>query len=148
MTDMTAPHGPATEVTTGDRGHPVRGIVRIAPRVLIELIELTVIDIDGVAALRPLRRRATSPTPRAGKTFSDGKVRASIVNDRIDADIAISVVRGANIAALSQSIQRRVAIAISHTLGMTITEINIFVDDIHDPEVSDTRHHGRVSRTP
>lgn len=126
--------GATTDVTVGFGQHPVRGTVRIAPRVLIELIELTVIDIDGVAALQPLRHRSASNSPAGGKSFSDGKVRVGIANDRIDADIAISVVRGTNLTSLSRGIQRRVALAVGHMLGMTVTEVNIYIDDIRDTE--------------
>lgn len=131
-----AERGAATDVTTGYGPHHVRGTVRIAPRVLMELIELTVIDIEGVAALQPLRRRSAREAPEGGKSFSDGTVRVGIVNDRINADIAISVVRGTNLTALSRAIQRRVALAVGHMLGMTVTEVNIYIDDIRDADAA------------
>lgn len=122
--------GAETEIATVHHGRPVRGTVRIAPQVLIELIELTVIDIDGVAAFRPLRHRAKQATPTVSKSYDNGKIRVGITNDQIDADIAIRAAQGTNLTALSHAIQRRVALAVGQMLGMTVTEVNVYIDDI------------------
>ncbi len=113
----------------------VRGTVRVSPTVLIELIELTVRDVAGVVELRSHPRRGrsarsyhcSSPTSR---TFDDGKVRVGIDGDKIDADIRVSVERGTNITALSHEIQRRIGLVAGQMLGMTVTTVNIYVDDI------------------
>lgn len=130
--------GAATEIATAHHGRPVRGTVRIAPQVLIELIELTVIDIDGVAAFRPLRHRARPVTRSSGKSFDNGKVRVGITNDRIEADIAIRATQGTNLTTLSHMIQRRVALAVGQMLGMTVTEVNVYIDDIQPADAGGT----------
>lgn len=130
--------GAETEIAPVHHGRPVRGTVRITPRVLIELIELTVTDIDGVAGFRPLRNRGASAAPEGGKTYDDGKVRVGIVNDRIDANIAIRAAQGTNLTTLSHTIQRRVALAVGQMLGMTVTEVNVYIDDIQPAELPGT----------
>lgn len=122
--------GAETEIATVHHGRPVRGTVRIAPQVLIELIELTVTDIDGVAGFRPLRNRGKGATPPPGKSYDNGKIRVGIVNDRIDADIALGAAQGTNLTELSHTIQRRVALAVGQMLGMTVTGVNVYIDDI------------------
>jgi uncharacterized alkaline shock family protein YloU len=112
----------------------VRGTVRIAPAVLIELIELTVVDIPGVVELRQHRRRKPPEAEESiGKSYDDGKVRVSVDGDQIEADISISVSRGTNISELAGKIQQQVGIAAGRMLGMTVKTVNIFVDDIVDP---------------
>lgn len=128
--------GAETEIATMHHGRPVRGTVRITPQVLIELIELTVQDIDGVAGFRPLRNRGKSAPPEGGKSYDNGKVRVGIANDRIDADIAIRAAQGTNLTALSRAIQRRVALAVGQMLGMTVTEVNVYIDDIQPAETT------------
>lgn len=117
-----------------DDATEVRGTVRIAPAVLIQLIEVTVSDISGVLELKQRRRRKNDETmPLAGKSFDDGKVRVSVDGDQIDADISIAVRRGTNISTLADEIRRKVGVAAGQMLGMTVRSVNIYIDDIVDP---------------
>jgi uncharacterized alkaline shock family protein YloU len=112
----------------------VRGTVRIAPAVLIELIELTVSDIPGVVELRQRRRRKpTESGEPIGKSYDDGKVRVSVAGDQIEADISIAVSVGTNISDLASRVQKQVGIAAGRMLGMTVKTVNIYIDDIVDP---------------
>lgn len=117
-----------TDATSG--ASTVRGTIRIAPVVLIHLIELTVRDIEGVSELRPRPRKTRQHQEHQGKSYDDGKVRVGVIGDRIEADIAVSVPRGTNIAALSHVIQKQVSRAVERMLGMTASSVNIYIDDI------------------
>ena len=141
-----APPGAATEIApvSSPASDGVRGTVRIAPAVLIELIELSVRDVSGVAGIGSRRRmerdlpggeedateRSVGRSP--AKTYEAGGIAVRVAGDRIDADVAIVVQRGANILELSRAIQRRVGVATGRMLGMTVTEVNVFVADIVD----------------
>jgi uncharacterized alkaline shock family protein YloU len=117
-----------------DDSTEVRGTVRIAPAVLIQLIETTVSEISGVIELKPRRRRKNDDTPPPiGKSYDDGKVRVSVDGDQIEADISISVARGTNVATLADEIRREVGVAAGRMLGMTVRTVNIYIDDIVDP---------------
>lgn len=117
-----------------DDSTEVRGTVRIAPAVLIQLIETTVSEISGVIELRPHRRRKSEDTHAPiGKSFDDGKVRVSVGGDQIEADISITVARGTNVATLADEIRREVGVAAGRMLGMTVRTVNIYIDDIVDP---------------
>ncbi len=130
-------HGAKTEVIApfamnGDT--EVRGTVRIAPAVLIELIELTVRDVPGVLELKQRRRRKNAEGDEPiGKSYDDGKVRVSVLGDQIEADVSITVSRGTNISELASRIQKQVGIAAGRMLGMTVRTVNIYIDDIVDP---------------
>jgi len=129
--------GPVTEILSplnaGDTSQ-VRGTVRVSPTVLIELIELTVRDVSGVVDLQSLRRetrkRPPEPESATARAYDDGKVRVSIGGNLIDADVAIAVHRGTNVTELSHEIQRRVGVAAGQMLGMSVTAVNIYVEDI------------------
>lgn len=115
-----------------DESTEVRGTVRIAPAVLIQLIETTVLDISGVVALTTHRRRKVEETgeePR-GKSFDDGKVRVTVDGDQIDADVSITVRSGTNVARLTDKIREKVGVAAGRMLGMTVRTVDVYVDDI------------------
>ncbi len=143
------PSGAATEVGSGDEpaGDPgnggVRGTVRIAPAVLIELIGLAVRDVAGVVGFQP-RRRVERILPRGGhgstgdqsvpiSSFEDGGIRVRVNGDRIDADVSIVIVPDVNILDLSRDIQRQVGIAVGRMLGMTVNEVNVYVAGVKAP---------------
>lgn len=115
-----------------EEGTEVRGTVRIAPAVLIQLIETTVLDISGVVALTSHKRKKlddASGEPR-GKSFDDGKVRVTVDGDQIDADVSITVQSGTNVSRLSDQIRQRVGVAAGRMLGMTVRTVDVYVDDI------------------
>lgn len=139
------PHasGAATEVgsgaqPTGEAGNGgIRGTVRIAPAVLIELIALAVRDVDGVVGFQP-RRRVERILPRGGhgstaddrapvSSFEGGGIRVRVNGDRIDADVSIVIAPDVNILDLSRDIQRQVGIAVGRMLGMIVNEVNVYV---------------------
>jgi uncharacterized alkaline shock family protein YloU len=132
MTDQPATDAATTDVVAGEPGStgPVRGTIRVAPAVLIQLIELTVSDIDGVIELRSRPRKTRQQTEHEGKTYDDGKVRVAVHGDRIDADIAVALDSGMPVANVTAAIQSQVARAVERMLGMTATSVNIYIDAI------------------
>lgn len=112
--------------TTGDSN--VKGTVRIAPAVLIQLIETTVRGIEGVAGLTS-RKGKKREGDVAGKAFDDGKVRVVVDGDQIDAEIAINLLPGAVVGTVSRNIRNEVGIAAGRMLGMTVRTVDIYVDD-------------------
>lgn len=123
------------EVTTTvqlDESTEVRGTVRVAPAVLIQLIETTVLDLDGVVALTTHRRKKADDTEElpTGKSFDDGKVRVTVDGDQIDADVSITVRSGTNISRLTDQIREKVGVAAGRMLGMHVRTVDIYVSDI------------------
>jgi uncharacterized alkaline shock family protein YloU len=106
----------------------VKGTVRIAPAVLIQLIETTVRDIDGVAGLTS-RKDKKRDEEFTGKAFDDGKVRVVVDGDQINADIAITLHVGANVGQVTERIRRDVGLAAGRMLGMTVRSVDIYVDN-------------------
>jgi uncharacterized alkaline shock family protein YloU len=131
MSERPATDAATTDVETLTRaGSPVRGTIRVAPAVLIELIELTVTDVEGVVELRSRPRKTRQPTEPEGKTYDDGKVRVAVRGDRIETDIAVAIRHGTNVAKLTGNIQAQVGQAVERMLGMTASSVNIYIDAI------------------
>lgn len=112
----------------------VKGTVRIAPAVLIQLIETTVKDIEGVTGLTSRKGRKREEE-LSGKAFDDGTVRVIVDGDQIDADIAITLMYGANVGKVTQSIRHEVGLAAGRMLGMHVRSVNIYVDNFSAGEV-------------
>lgn len=139
MSDTTQPtrqtRGASADIVApargGASGAEVRGTVRIAPAVLIELIEVTVQDMDGVAGLRSRNKRHRPGThPPIGKSYDNGKVLVSVNGDQIATDITLAVHRGVNVTELSASIQGRIGAMVGKMLGMTVQTVNIYIEEI------------------
>jgi uncharacterized alkaline shock family protein YloU len=134
-TRKTATRTGRAEVNTTvqvDQDTQVRGTVRIAPAVLIQLIETTVLDIPGVIALTARKKRKPDDDvePSAGKAFDDGKVRVTVDGDQIDAEVSLSVRSGTNISRLGEQVREKVGVAAGRMLGMTVRTVDVYVDDI------------------
>ena len=133
MTHQQPPTDAATtdlETAASTGSGPVRGTIRVAPAVLIQLIELTVGDIDGVQELRSRPRKTRHMSEHEGKTYDDGKVRVAVHGDRIDADIAVALKLGVPVAKVTGEIQSQVEKAVERMLGMTAASVNIYIDTI------------------
>ena len=106
----------------------VRGTVRIAPKVLIQLIETTVRAVPGVLDVTA-RKGKNRDEELMGKAFDDGKVRVVVDADRIDVDIAITLHHGTNVGKVTHAIRREVGVAAGRMLGMTVRSVDIFIDN-------------------
>ena len=134
MTDSshTSPpgNGATTEVITIDHAD-ARGTVRIAPAVLIELIELTVQGVDGLRRSSPEPGASRPPMrPPARKRTTMAKSPSPIQGDHIDASMALAVHRGTNVSGLSTEIQKRIGFAVGNMLGMTVRTVDIDIEEI------------------
>lgn len=107
-----------------------RGAVRVAPAVLIQLIELTVQGINGIGELRSLRHHKPAPPESGSRTFSSGGIAVTVSGDQIDAAIAIAIHRGANVSELTNEIKRQIGFAAGNMLGMTVRTVDIYIDEI------------------
>lgn len=138
MADALQSHRPARGASTdvvasmdGEGSSEVRGTVRIAPAVLIELIEMTVRNIDGVAGFRSRRKQKHSPDdPVIGKSYDNGKIAVRVNGDQIAADVSIAINRGTNVTELSREIQLQVGNAIGKMLGLTVQTVNVFIEEV------------------
>jgi uncharacterized alkaline shock family protein YloU len=125
-------HGAATEVTLGGtagEGGEFRGTVRVAPAVLIELIDLTMQGISGFAGLR---NHGAGPEPDGGtaRRFSNGKIAVTVDGDRIAVAVGCAIVRGTNVAEFTSAVQRAIGFAAGNMLNMTVQTVDLMIQEV------------------
>jgi len=113
-----------------DHASAVRGTVRIAPAVLIELIELTLDGIDGIAGLRALPEKPDAHGADGARTWDNGKIAVTVRGDQIDAALGLAIHRGANVSGLSADVQQQIGFAAGQMLGMTVRTVDIYIEEI------------------
>ncbi len=99
------------------------GAVQIANDVVEMIAALAATEIEGVSAMAGnITHELMS---RVGvKNLSKG-VKADIYNKTVTVDVAIIVVYGYNIPAVSQKVQTKVKAAIENMTGLEVTDVNI-----------------------
>jgi uncharacterized alkaline shock family protein YloU len=104
------------------------GRVRIARRVLRTVVREAAISVPGVARVESdaavawaagLRR----PRPAEG-------VGLSVHRDVVGIDLYLVVEFGVNMVVVGEAVQASVAAAIEHIVGMTVSEVNVFIRDV------------------
>lgn len=129
---------------TAERSSKVRGTIRVAPEVLIQLIEASVLDLPGVVGLRRHRRgdptiydqRKADRGDPTSRRFNRSGVSVRISGIRIDADLSIAVGPRFNIKTIGQEIQRRISTAAGRMVGLTVGEVNVYVAEIETPTLA------------
>ncbi|HYI25048.1 MAG TPA: Asp23/Gls24 family envelope stress response protein [Thermomicrobiales bacterium] len=125
-------HGAATDVQLGTAsGQPARfgGTVRIAPAVLIQLIDLTLLGVEGFSGLRNHDARPV-PDGVPGKQFSNGKIAVTVDGDQIAVSIGCSIDRNANVVSFSAAVQRAIGFAVGNMLNMTVKSVDLIIQDV------------------
>lgn len=103
------------------------GAVRIARQVLATIIEMAALKVPGVVGLA-----------RVGGHFSrffdrDGPEQgiALTMNDQeVHADLYLVVAAGSNMVQVATAVQDAVGGAIEHMVGLTVKEINVYIQDV------------------
>jgi uncharacterized alkaline shock family protein YloU len=103
------------------------GAVRIAKPVLATIIEMTALQVPGVVRLASVggyfSRFFDREAPYRGMalTMSDQEVRA---------DLYLVVEAGSNMVQVATAVQDTVGAAIEHMVGLTVKEINVYIQDV------------------
>lgn len=103
------------------------GAVRIARRVLRTVVEQAALGVPGVARMASIRdgwqRSLGRPLPQHGVGLV---VRGEIVG----IDLYVVIAADANMVDVGAGVQEAVAAAVEHILGMGISEINVYIQDV------------------
>jgi uncharacterized alkaline shock family protein YloU len=121
---MTSNHTrTATSVPTIDP----QGAVRITRHVLATIVELAALGVEGVARLAPI----SSPWSRLFWRMEPQRGLAlNVRGAAVAVDIYLILKPGVNMASVGRSVQDAVTSAIEHMLGMSVSEVNVYIQDI------------------
>lgn len=101
------------------------GTVRIAHRALRTMIEQAALQTPGVAGLAQRARPHSlgRPIPWSG-------IGVAVREQCVTIDLHLLAKRDANLAHVGIQAQEAVAASVEHLLGMQVSEINIYIQDI------------------
>ena len=109
------------------------GKTTIAPEVLLTIIQLNTLEVPGVSRMSSV---PSGVNRLLNRKYGEG-IRLQINEDRVSADLFIILESDVNIREVSRRIQKRVARAIMETVGMEVGRINIHVEDIDFPKLTE-----------
>jgi uncharacterized alkaline shock family protein YloU len=101
------------------------GTVRIAPSVLVTIIEATAVEVPGVLRLGGI--------PNKGRFFNrDGNegIKVEVHNGAVKADIHMVVSREANMLQVGKKVQLDVSKAVRYMVGMPVEQINVYIQNV------------------
>jgi uncharacterized alkaline shock family protein YloU len=102
------------------------GKTTIAPNVLIDIAEMTTLNVDGISKMgkTPINRNIL-------KTLNHRNgIQVSITENLVSYEIHIEVFPGFDIQKIAKNIQSDISTMMEKMVGMDIEEINIHVDNI------------------
>ncbi len=104
------------------------GKVTIAPEVLVTIARLTALKTTGVARLD------TSIMDGVNRVFkrsvTNGGVKVEVEGDSVAVELYVIAEHDANMLTLGQRVQTAISRAIQEMVGMSVAEVNVYIQDV------------------
>ena len=103
------------------------GTVRIAPGVLVTIVQSSTLAVDGVI------RMGDTSSASLSRIFSrdeNGGVKSEVLDGKVRADLYIIVDKAANMAQVGKQVQADVSRAIRLMVGMPVEQINVYIQNV------------------
>ena len=107
------------------------GKVTIAPEVLVTIARLTALKTPGVARLDTSIMDGINRVFKRGA--SHGGVKVGIDGDSVSVELHVIAEHDANMLTLGQQVQTAISRAIRKMVGMSVTEVNVYIQDVMLP---------------
>jgi uncharacterized alkaline shock family protein YloU len=107
------------------------GTVTIAPEVLVTIARLTALKTPGVARLGSGLLSSVNSVLK--RSIGDGGVKIEIGENGVSVELHIIAQHDANMLELGQRIQANLSRAIAEMVGMTVNEVNVYIQDVQLP---------------
>lgn len=104
------------------------GTVRVADEVVCVIAGLAATEAKGVASLAGNITNNSIPK-KGAKGLSKG-VRVTLVEGKVNVDLALTIDYGFSVPEVSRDVQERVKSAIENMTGIEVGEVNIRVEDV------------------
>ena len=104
------------------------GTVRVADEVVCVIAGLAATEAKGVASLAGNITNNSIPK-KGAKGLSKG-VRVTLVEGKVNVDLALTIDYGFSVPEVSRDVQERVKGAIENMTGIEVGEVNIRVEDV------------------
>ncbi len=108
------------------------GRVRIAPSVLAMIVSLTAREVPGVARMGGAGHLSLGSvwSRRPGQQGTHDGVHVLVRDGSVRVDLSVVATRDGNLRALGESVKGRVGAALDTMLGMPVSEVNVFIEDV------------------
>jgi uncharacterized alkaline shock family protein YloU len=103
------------------------GSVRIARRVLRTVVEQAALSVRGVAHMAHAHGDWQHIV---GRSLPQHGVSLSVHGDVVGVEIYLIVAPGASMIEVGTQVQEAVGAAVEHILGMKVSEINVYIQDV------------------
>jgi uncharacterized alkaline shock family protein YloU len=107
------------------------GKVTIAPEVLITIARLTALKVPGVARLDTHIMDGVSRVFKRGA--NNGGVKVQVEGGAVSVELQVIAEHDANMLTLGQQVQAAISRAIREMVGMSVTEVNVYIQDVMLP---------------
>lgn len=106
------------------------GTTTIAPGVLLTIARLSALAVPGVAGMAPIPGGVNRLFRRGA---GDG-VRIEVEQERVAADLYLSLEHDVNVKEVSRLVQQEVARAIEDMVGMSVDRVDVHIEELKFPE--------------
>lgn len=103
------------------------GSVRIARRVLRTVVEQAALGVRGVARMAHARGGMRQVV---GRSLPQHGVSLAVRGDVVGVELYLIVAPGASMVEVGTQVQEAVGAAVEHILGMKVSEINVYIQDV------------------
>jgi uncharacterized alkaline shock family protein YloU len=104
------------------------GTIRVSPQVIAAIVALSAASVPGVAWLNAHSGLQKRPLHSMEELVRAARV--SVHADTVQAEIYLTVERGANMTQVGMEVQREVNEAIQRTLGLDVRAVNVYIVDV------------------
>jgi uncharacterized alkaline shock family protein YloU len=103
-----------------------RGLRTIAPAVLVTTARLTALAVPGVRAMAAI----PGGVNRLFRRGAAEGVRIDVDDDRVAVDLHLILAHDVNVRDVARKVQSDVARAIEEMVGMSVTRVDVHIEDI------------------
>ncbi len=106
------------------------GTVRIAPSVLVTIVNSAALAVPGVLRMGDATR---VDNPGLGRIFhrdDNNGVRIEVREERVSTDLYLVVSKEANLLGVGKQVQSDVSKAIRFMVGMSVEQVNVYIQNV------------------
>lgn len=101
------------------------GKIRVSPQVVATIVALSAVEVPGVAWMNI--RSGRRPRPLRSPEEMSRSVRVDVQGNTVQADVHLTVERGANMMQVGTAVQHAVSEAIRRMLGLDVRAVNVYI---------------------